>query len=124
MPTQDMIIGLYSLTRLEEDVAGAGRAFSTMSEAQMAYDKGELDLQARIQIRLTNVVPPEDYEVPEDWQPGQPLRMETTLGRCIFNETLPADFPFVNYGVGKKQLIRHRQLARRDVPEGAGRDGP
>src|SRR6201999_957037 len=38
------------------------------------------------------------------WQPGQPLRMETTLGRCIFNETLPADFPFVNYGVGKKQL--------------------
>src|SRR6201995_2259450 len=30
--------------------------------------------------------------------------METTLGRCIFNETLPADFPFVNYGVGKRQL--------------------
>ena len=104
MPTQDMIIGLYSLTRLEEDVTGTGRAFSSMSEAQMAYDKGELDLQARIQIRLTNVVPPEDYPVPEDWQPGQPLRMETTLGRCIFNETLPADFPFVNYGVGKKQL--------------------
>ena len=70
----------------------------------MAYDKGELDLQARIQIRLTNVVPPEDYPVPEGWQPGQPLRMETTLGRCIFNEALPADFPFVNYNVGKKQL--------------------
>src|SRR5437868_1029809 len=104
MPTQDMIIGLYSLTRLTEDVTGAGRAFSSMSEAQMAYDKGELDLQARIQIRLNNVVPAEDYEVPEGWQPGEPLRMETTLGRCIFNETLPADFPFVNYGVGKKQL--------------------
>jgi DNA-directed RNA polymerase subunit beta' len=104
MPTQDMIIGLYSLTREEEDVVGAGRAFSTMSEAQMAYDLGELDLQARIQIRLTNVVPPEDYPVPEDWQPGQPLRMETTLGRCIFNETLPANFPFVNYSVSKKQL--------------------
>ncbi len=104
MPTQDMIIGLYSLTRLEEDVTGTGRAFSSMSEAQMAYDKGELDLQARIQIRLNNIVPPEDYPVPEDWQPGQPLRMETTLGRCIFNDTLPADFPFVNYSVGKKQL--------------------
>ncbi len=104
MPTQDMIIGLYSLTRLEEDVPGTGRAFSTMAEAQMAYDKGELDLQARIQIRLTNVVPAEDYEVPEGWQPGQPLRMETTLGRCIFNDTLPADFPFVNYMVSKKQL--------------------
>ncbi len=104
MPTQDMVIGLYSLTRLEEDVPGAGRAFSSMSEAQMAYDKGELDLQARIQIRLNNIVPAEDYPVPEGWQPGEPLRMETTLGRCIFNETLPADFPFVNYGVGKKQL--------------------
>ena len=104
MPTQDMIIGLYSLTRLEEDVPGTGRAFSSMSEAQMAYDRGELDLQAQIQIRLNNVVPPEEYEVPEGWQPGEPLRMETTLGRCIFNETLPADFPFVNYGVGKKQL--------------------
>ena len=46
MPTQDMIIGLYCLTRLEEDVTGTGRAFSTMSEALMAYDKGELDLQA------------------------------------------------------------------------------
>ena len=123
MPTQDMIIGLYSLTRLEEDVTGTGRAFSTMSEAQMAYDKGELDLQARIQIRLTNVVPPEDYPVPEDWQPGQPLRMETTLGRCIFNETLPADFPFVNYGVGKKQLTLIVNSLAETYPKVHGRDG-
>src|SRR6202008_4435549 len=104
MPTQDMIIGLYSLTRLEEDVTGAGRAFSSMSEAQMAYDKGELGLQARIQIRLDTAVPAEGYPVPEAGPPAQPLRMETPLGPCIFSETLPADFPFVNYGVGKKQL--------------------
>jgi DNA-directed RNA polymerase subunit beta' len=104
MPTQDMIIGLYSLTRLDEGVNGTGRAFANLSEALMAYDKNELDLQAQIRIRLTGVVPSKDMEVPEDWQPGEPLRVETTLGRCIFNETLPADFPFVNYGVGKKQL--------------------
>jgi DNA-directed RNA polymerase subunit beta' len=104
MPTQDMVIGLYYLTRQEEDVVGTGRAFGTMAEALMAYDKGELDLQAQIKIRLTDVVPPEDYEVPEGWQPGQPLRMETTLGRAIYNEALPADFPFVNYMVSKKQL--------------------
>src|SRR4030081_371470 len=59
MPRLDMVTGLFHLTRLDENVTGAGRAFSSMSEAQMAYDKGELDLQARIQIRLTNVVPPE-----------------------------------------------------------------
>ena len=70
----------------------------------MAYDRNELDLQARIKIRLENVVPPPGTEVPEDWQAGQPLRIETTLGRCIFNEALPADFPFVNYEVGKRQL--------------------
>ena len=67
----------------------------------MAYDKHELDLQAKIQIRLDKVVPPRGYPVPEDWEPGTPLRLETTLGRAIFNEALPEDFPFVNYGVGR-----------------------
>ena len=104
MPTQDMVIGLYYLTRQEDDVIGTGRAFSTMAEALMAYDRGELDLQAQIKIRLTGIVPPEDFTVPEDWQAGMPLRMDTTLGRAIFNEALPADFPFVNYMVSKRQL--------------------
>ena len=104
MPTQDMVIGLFCLTREEEGVTGTGRAFASLAEALMAYDRNELDLQARIKIRLENVVPPPGTEVPEDWQAGQPLRVETTLGRCIFNEALPADFPFVNYEVGKRQL--------------------
>ncbi len=104
MPTQDMVIGLYCLTRAEEGVIGTGRAFSNLSEALMAYDKGELDLQAQITIRLESVTPPKGYVTPEDWALGQPLRLETTLGRCIFNEALPADFPFVNYEVGKRQL--------------------
>ncbi len=104
MPTQDMVIGLYCLTRQDDNVTGQGRAFVNMSEALMAYDKHELDLQAKISIRLDKVVPPKGYPVPEDWEPGTPLRMETTLGQCIFNEALPEDFPFVNYGVSKKQL--------------------
>jgi DNA-directed RNA polymerase subunit beta' len=104
MPTQDMVIGLYCLTRQDEGVPGEGRAFANLSEALMAYDKGELELQAKIAIRLERVTPPKGYSTPEDWVPGQPLRMETTLGRCIFNEALPADFPFVNYEVGKRQL--------------------
>jgi DNA-directed RNA polymerase subunit beta' len=104
MPTQDMIIGLYCLTRQAEGAPGEGRAFSTLSEALMAYDNGELDLQANIQVRLHGVVPPRDFELPEGYAPGDPIRLRTTLGRCIFNETLPADFAFVNYEVGKKQL--------------------
>ena len=52
MPTQDMVIGLFCLTREDEGVTGTGRAFASLSEALMAYDKNELDLQARISIRL------------------------------------------------------------------------
>jgi DNA-directed RNA polymerase subunit beta' len=104
MPTQDMVIGMYCLTREDEGVTGEGRSFSNLSEALMAYDMGEVELQAKIQIRLQNVVPPAGTVVPEDWEPGQPLRLTTTLGQCIFNEALPDDFPFVNYMVGKKQL--------------------
>src|SRR5690349_13659468 len=104
MPTQDMIIGIYCLTREAPDVPGTGRAFANLSEAVMAYDRGELDLQAKIDVRLRDVTPPLGSATPEGWQPGMPLRLTTTLGRCYFNETLPASFPFVNYEVAKKQL--------------------
>ena len=107
MPTQDMIIGLYCLTRETEDAPGKGRAFSSLSEALMAYDSGELALDARIEIRLPGIVPPRDFVRPEGAEDGDttgPIRLSTTLGRCIFNETLPADFPFVNYLVDRKAL--------------------
>src|SRR5690348_16947582 len=104
MPTQDMVIGIYCLTRAEDGGTGEGRVFASPSEAIMAYDRGELDLQAKINIRLRGVRPPHGFEPPEGWTEGSPIRIETTLGRCILNEALPADFPFVNYEVGKKQL--------------------
>ena len=56
MPTQDMVIGLYHLTHQRDGGAGAGRAFSSDAEAWMAYDNGELHLQAPVRIRLENVV--------------------------------------------------------------------
>jgi DNA-directed RNA polymerase subunit beta' len=104
MPTQDMVIGIYCLTREAPDAPGHGRVFASTAEALMAYDRGELDLQARIDVRLRDVAPPFGYTPPESWTEGQPLRLTTTLGRCLFNETLPDNYPFVNYEVGKKQL--------------------
>ncbi|HEY7325803.1 MAG TPA: DNA-directed RNA polymerase subunit beta', partial [Streptosporangiaceae bacterium] len=104
MPTQDMVIGIYWLTREKLDAPGEGRIFGGLHETLMAYDAGELDLQAKIQVRLTDVTPPRGFVPPEGWEPGQPLRLETTLGRCLLNETLPDDYPFVNFEVGKKQL--------------------
>jgi len=104
MPTQDMVIGLYALTRETPDSTGTGRAFSSSAEAIMAYDRDELHLQAPIQVRLSGVTPPRGFTPPEGWVPGEPFRLTTTLGRCYFNEALPADYPFVNYEVGRKQL--------------------
>ena len=104
MPTQDMVIGIYCLTRQAENVKGEGRLFSSTAEAIMAYDQHELDLQAKIEIRLSGIAPPTEFTPREGWTEGAPFRLTTTLGRCIFNDTLPASFPFVNYEVGKKQL--------------------
>jgi DNA-directed RNA polymerase subunit beta' len=104
MPTQDMVIGLYALTREKPDAPGTGRAFSSLSEAIMAFDRGELDLQATIQVRLPGIKPPHGFTMPDGWVEGEPFRLTTTLGRCYFNETLPSDYAFVNYEVGRKQL--------------------
>ncbi len=85
VPTQDMIIGLHHLTTVREGAAGEGRAFSSVSEAIMAMDQGSLHLNAPARIRLLG----------EKFADGRELR-ETTLGRALFNELLPADYPFVD----------------------------
>ncbi len=85
VPTQDMIIGLHHLTTVREGAAGEGRAFSSVAEAIMAMDQGSLHLNAPIRIRLYG----------EKFADGRELR-ETTLGRALFNEQLPADYPFVD----------------------------
>jgi DNA-directed RNA polymerase subunit beta' len=109
MPTQDMIIGLYHLTHERPGMKGEGRVFSSDAEAIMAFDAGELHLQTPVKIRL-NDVPEVDngagkpWEAPEGWNPGDPVLLETTLGRVLFNETLPMGYRYINYEVRKGQL--------------------
>ncbi len=110
MPTQDMVIGLYHLTHQTPGERGEGRAFSSDAEARMAYDNGELHLQAPVKIRLRGVVSvdngagAEPWVAPEGWAEGDPVTVETTLGRVLFNETLPPSYRFVNYEIRKGQL--------------------
>ena len=105
MPTQDMIIGLFFLTTDRDGLAGAGdnRAFSSVGRGDhgvrprrdRAADAGQDPLhrhRAAARARLPS------------WEAGQAITLDTTLGRALFNETLPADYPFVNYEVGKKAL--------------------
>ena len=103
-PTQDMVLGIYSLTMNEPGAPGEGRAFSSIAEAYMAFDAKELSRQSDITIRLTDGLPPEDFQAPEGWTPGDPFILKTTLGRAIFNEALPADYPFVNAQIDKRML--------------------
>ena len=113
-PTQDMVLGLYHLTTLvpsrHEADGGTPASFSSASEAVMAFDMGALGLQERAFIRLDEVYGVDNGKVneawtqPEDWAPGAPALVETSLGRVLFNEALPEDYRFVNYQVPKKEL--------------------
>jgi DNA-directed RNA polymerase subunit beta' len=109
MPTQDMIIGLYHLTHLREGMKGEGRVFGSDAEARMAFDNGELHVQAPVRIRVPDVTGVDlpngvQADMPEGWQPGDSVLLETTLGRVLFNEALPEGYHFINYEVRKSQL--------------------
>ncbi|WP_199422677.1 DNA-directed RNA polymerase subunit beta' [Actinotalea solisilvae] len=107
MPSQDMIIGLFHLTahKDDEDAVGAGRLFSSVSEAIMAFDQHSLDINAVVTIRMSDLVPGDgDFGLAEDWTPGDVALVRTTLGRALFNELLPVDYPYVNGVVDKKRL--------------------
>ena len=104
MPSQDMIIGLFHLTSARPGAVGEGRAFSSPSEAIMAFDAGSLDLNAEVKIRLDDFVAPEGYVGPDRWTPGAPIILVTSLGRTLFNDLLPVDYPFVNEVVDKRRL--------------------
>ncbi len=106
VPTQDMIIGLYYLTAARDGFPGEGRIFTDIDDAMNAYDaRADLDLQAKIKVRLRvackEAVAYNEYV---EHKPGD--RIETTVGRIIFNDVLPPDFPFLNYEMNKTEISR------------------
>ena len=101
VPTQDMIIGLHHLTTVKDGVEGEGRAFSSVAEAIMAMDQHSLDLNAKIKVRVASLY---QKDAPEGFVQGSPATKETTLGRALFNELLPEDYPWVE-AVADKGLI-------------------
>ncbi|WP_027500647.1 DNA-directed RNA polymerase subunit beta' [Rhodococcus sp. UNC363MFTsu5.1] len=117
MPRLDMVTGLYHLTRMDEGAVGELVAaskdqaetgvYSSPAEAIMAVDRGALAVQAKIKVRLTTQRPSREIEdelFPDGgWNYGEGWVAETTLGRVLFNELLPADYPFVNEQMPKKR---------------------
>ncbi len=103
LPTQDMIIGLHHLTTLKEGVEGEGRAFSSVAEAILAFDQKSLDLNAKVRIRLENLHFAEG-DAPKGFTQGDVVLQHTTLGRALFNEALPADYPYIEAVADKSQI--------------------
>ncbi|MBU5591735.1 DNA-directed RNA polymerase subunit beta' [Clostridium sp. MSJ-4] len=86
VPTQDMILGSYYLTLDKDGELGEGNLFGTPEEAIMAYQLKEISLHAKIKVRLSK-------EINGEIQQGI---VETTVGKIIFNESIPQDLGFVD----------------------------
>jgi DNA-directed RNA polymerase subunit beta' len=91
VPTQDMVLGIYYLTKErlgvpERPVRGEGRLFADSEEVRVAYDNEDVDLQARIRLRWKGEI------------------IETTVGRTLFNEIVPEPLRFLNQELKKKEV--------------------
>jgi DNA-directed RNA polymerase subunit beta' len=97
VPTQDIVLGLYYMTRERPNALGSGKRFSSVQEVRIAYDQSEVDLQAPITVRFNGG------------------RVETTVGRVLMYEIVPPEIAFaeVNRVMKKKELASLIDLAYR-----------
>ena len=93
-PTQDMVIGSYYLTIEREGGKGEGRYFRNPEEAMMAYQDGQISLQSKVFIRVEKVIDGVKYS----------KKLHTTIGRVIFNNSIPQDLHFVPRDTPEQQL--------------------
>jgi DNA-directed RNA polymerase subunit beta' len=101
-PTQDMVFGAYYLTVTKDGARGEGRVFRHLYEVERAYEAGDIELQAKIRWRAPVVATADDGDTEDGAAAEAEDEIETSAGRIIFNTALPADFPFVNEIVGKR----------------------
>ena len=104
VPSQDVVLGLYYTTRDRINGKGEGLIFSDVGEVQRAFDAGQVELTARINVRLT--------EYTKDKQTGELVPSttlwETTAGRALLSEILPKGLPFsnINKALKKKEISK------------------
>jgi DNA-directed RNA polymerase subunit beta' len=104
LPSQDMVLGCYWLTKEKPGARGEGKTFSNCAEVRIAYDVNEIEEHAKIKVRINNAM------------------IETTVGRVILSEILPKciDFKHVNQLMSKKELMKlvdvcYREAGQRDT---------
>ena len=87
VPSQDMILGIYYLTSEREESEGKERFYNNTQDAILDFDYGFISLHTPIKVKIEEKV------------------IKTTVGRIIFNESLPEDYKFINKEISKKELI-------------------
>jgi DNA-directed RNA polymerase subunit beta' len=85
-PAQDIVLGCYWITKIKGEAKGEGKVFGSQNEAILAYDTDVIDLRAEIKVRIEKGF------------------IETSVGRILFNRTLPPELPFINEEINGKRL--------------------
>src|SRR5690606_11928874 len=103
VPTQDMVLGLYYMTKARSGLKGEGRRFSSTDEVRVAFDQKIVDLHAKILVKV-------DGEI-----------IDTSVGRVLFNDVVPKEVGFINEVLTKKNLrsIISRVLKATGFPQTA-----
>lgn len=117
VPSQDVVLGLYYMTRSLENKKGEGMAFANIAEVKRAYDNRVVELHAKVKVRITEVVTDEDGN-----KQNKTSIVDTTIGRALLAEILPEGLPFAlaNVELTKKNISRlinssYRQLGLKDT---------
>ena len=111
-PTQDMVLGIYYLTKSKANAKGEGRTFGSIEEVLLALEMGKVETLTPIKLYYSG--PVIDLTTSFDSQNvihSEPIQyskqyMDTTVGRVILNDRLPADMPFVNGLLKKRGLMQ------------------
>jgi DNA-directed RNA polymerase subunit beta' len=103
VPSQDIVLGLYHMTRSSVNAGGEGMFFTGLGEVARAYAAGKVSLHAKILVRIKEQEQSEEGEIRE-----KVARYETTVGRALLSELLPAGLPFelINRPLKKKEISR------------------
>ena len=96
VPSQDMVLGLYYITKLRKGAKGEGSKFYGPEEAQIAYNEGRVTLHAPVSVMVD--------DVDEQGNPVRRLIENTSVGRVLFNEFVPKEIGYVNELISKKSL--------------------
>ncbi len=112
VPSQDVVLGLYYMTREKINGKGEGMVFADAAEVQRAYETGSVELHARIKARITSSNLNEDNELETSTD-----IYDTTVGRVLLFNIVPEGMPFslVNRKMAKKQISRLINVCYRNV---------